>query len=432
MWTNPVILSVTSMLILCLLKMNVIFAILLATMVAGIVSGMGIENTMKILISGMGNNSETALSYILLGALAVAINNTGVASILSRKISKVVSGKKWMLALIIAAIACCSQNLIPVHIAFIPILIPPLLKLMNELKMDRRGMACALTFGLKAPYIVIPAGFGLIFHGIIKNEMNSNGMSIELSEVWRANIILGLSMVIGLFIAIFISYAKKREYEDKEIIGTKEIISDKMEKKHWLTVIAAAIAFSVQIKTDSLPLGAIVAIGFMIVVKIIDWNDMDKIVNGGIGIMGMIAFIMLVAAGYGKVIRETGAVKQLVDSVVMVLGGSKFYGSLIMLLVGLFITMGIGTSFGTIPILATIYVPLCKNLGITEIGTIVLIACAGALGDAGSPASDSTLGPTAGLNADGQHDHIKDTCIPTFIHYNIPLIIAGIIGGIFF
>ena len=107
-------------------------------------------------------------------------------------------------------------------------------------------------------------------------------------------------------------------------------------------------------------------------------------------------------------------------------------GSFVMLLVGLFVTMGIGTSFGTIPILAAIYVPLCIELGISPLGTIVLIACAGALGDAGSPASDSTLGPTAGLNADGQHDHIRDTCIPTFIHYNIPLIIAGVIGGVLF
>ena len=48
-----------------------------------------------------------------------------------------------------------------------------------------------------------------------------------------------------------------------------------------------------------------------------------------------------------------------------------------------------------------------------------LLGTAGALGDAGSPASDSTLGPTAGLNTDGQHDHIWDTCVPTFLHYNI-------------
>lgn len=29
-----------------------------------------------------------------------------------------------------------------------------------------------------------------------------------------------------------------------------------------------------------------------------------------------------------------------------------------------------------------------------------------------------------GLNADGRHDHIRDSVIPTFIHYNIPLLIA--------
>lgn len=118
---NPVILSVTTMIVLSLLKLNVILAILVAALVAGATSGIGINETMKTLIGGMGGNSETALSYILLGTLAVAINSTGVAALLSKKISKVVSGKKWILALIIAVIACFSQNLIPVHIAFIPI-----------------------------------------------------------------------------------------------------------------------------------------------------------------------------------------------------------------------------------------------------------------------------------------------------------------------
>lgn len=64
--------------------------------------------------------------------------------------------------------------------------------------------------------------------------------------------------------------------------------------------------------------------------------------------------------------------------------------------------------------------------------TIVILAAAAALGDAGSPASDTTLGPTAGLNADGQHNHIKDTCIPTFLHYNIPLILFALIAVLIF
>ncbi len=58
-----------------------------------------------------------------------------------------------------------------------------------------------------------------------------------------------------------------------------------------------------------------------------------------------------------------------------------------------------------------------------------LLVTAGALGDAGSPASDSTLGPTSGLNMDGQHDHMKDSVIPTFIHFNIPLMIFGWIAA---
>lgn len=430
---NPVIISVTSMLILCLLKLNIILAILIAALIAGITSGIGVKETMSLLIGGMGGSSETALSYILLGTLAVAINETGVAALLAKKTSKIISGKKWILALFIAAIACCSQNLIPVHIAFIPILIPPLLKLMNKLKMDRRGMACALTFGLKAPYIVLPVGFGLLFHNIIKEQLRISKVNIEIGQIWRSTWILGLAMVIGLFIAVFISYAKPREYKDLNIKGIeKEENFEKMESKHWLTIVAAILAFAIQSYTDSLPLGAVGGIVFMIITRTIKWNEIDDLVNKGLGIMGMIAFIMLVAAGYATVLKETGAIRELVSGVVNIVGGSKIMGSFVMLMVGLFVTMGIGTSFGTVPILAVIYVPLCLELGISVPGTIVLIACAGALGDAGSPASDSTLGPTAGLNADGQHDHIKDTCIPTFIHYNIPLLIAGMIGGVLF
>ena len=148
--------------------------------------------------------------------------------------------------------------------------------------------------------------------------------------------------------------------------------------------------------------------------------------------MGFIAFVMLVAAGYGNVIRETGAVPELVEGVISIIGTNKVLGAFVMLLVGLFVTLGIGTSFGTIPILAVIYCPLAISLGFSPAGTAILVAAAGALGDAGSPASDSTLGPTAGLNADGQHQHIWDTCVPTFLHYNIPLIIFGLIGSLVF
>lgn len=427
---NPVVVSITVMIILCLLKFNVLLAILVSAIVAGVCSGMPIGDTMSTLVEGMGGNSETALSYILLGALAIAVSKTGLASILARKISKVVKGKKLTLILLIAFISCFSQNLIPVHIAFIPILIPSLLKLMNKLKIDRRAVACALTFGLKTPYIVLPVGFGLIFQNIIRDQMIANGIDATTNMVTSVMWIAGIGMVLGLLIAVFISYRKPRDYKDVTIDGLDENeIDEKMTKKHWCALLGALTAFLVQILTGSLPLGGLCAIIVLFLTGAVKFNEIDDLLDGGVKMMGLIGFIMLVAAGYGNVLRETGSVEALIASVTGLVGNSKFMGALLMLLVGLLVTMGIGSSFGTLPIIAAIYCPLGVSLGFSTPAIILLLGVAGALGDAGSPASDSTLGPTAGLNVDKQHDHIWDTCVPTFIHYNIPLLIFGMIGA---
>ena len=427
---NPVVISIAVMIVLCLFKFNVFLSILVSAIVAGVCSGMPIGDTMSILVGGMGGNAETALSYILLGALAVAVSKTGLASILAKKISKIVKGKKLTLILLIAFMSCFSQNLIPVHIAFIPILIPSLLGLMNKLKIDRRGVACALTFGLKTPYIAIPVGFGLIFQNIIRDQMTANGMEITTGMVTSVMWIAAIGMILGLLVAVFITYRKPRDYKDKTIEEIEENeIEEKMTSKHWFALLGAVTAFIVQILTGSLPLGGLCAIIVLFVSGAIKFDEIDELVDGGVKMMGLIGFIMLVAAGYGSVLRETGAVESLVASVSGLVGNSKLIGALLMLLVGLLVTMGIGSSFGTLPIIAAIYCPLGVSLGFSVKAIILLIGVAGALGDAGSPASDSTLGPTAGLNADKQHDHIWDTCVPTFIHYNIPLLIFGVIGA---
>jgi len=114
-----------------------------------------------------------------------------------------------------------------------------------------------------------------------------------------------------------------------------------------------------------------------------------------------------------------------VEGSVAAIGENKALAALLMLVVGLLITMGIGSSFSTIPIIAALYVPLALQLGFSPLAIVALVGTAGALGDAGSPASDSTLGPTAGLNVDGQHNHIWDTVVPTFLHYNLPLLAFG-------
>ena len=424
---NPVVLSVITMIVLCLLNLNVLFALLVAALVGGVASGMPFNEVLPTLVGGMGGASETALSYIMLGTFAVFINQVGLAAVLARKIASVVTGKRVLFLFIIAGVACLSQNLIPIHISFIPILIPPLLYVMNKEKLDRRAVACALTFGLKAPYIALPVGFGLIFHGIVVSSLKDNGVNVTLADTSKIMWVIAASMFLGLIFAIFVSYRKNREYKDIKITEGDEVVNDKLTKAHWFTIIATLLAFTIQIIWGSLPLGALVAILFLAITRTIKFSDIDKGMAGGIKLMGFIAFVMLVAAGYATVIRETGAVASLVEDVVGVVGNNKPVAAFVMLIVGLLITMGIGTSFGTIPILAAIYCPLALELGFSPTAIIILVAAAGALGDAGSPASDSTLGPTAGLNVDGQHRHIWDTCVPTFLHYNIPIIIVSLI-----
>jgi putative amino acid transporter len=432
---NAVVVSVIIMSVLSLLRVNVMLAILIAAGVAGLMEGLSLAETTNMLISGMGGQANTALSYIMLGIFAVMISYSEITGFLLKKLVNILKGKRSIMLLTIAGVACLSQNAVPIHIAFIPILIPPLLHLFDKMKVDRRGVATALTFGLKAPYIMIPAGFGLIFQGVIADEMKASGMEIPLSSVTYAMLIPGFGMVVGLLISIFITYRKDREptISDQGIID--EIAASKEVKlsftfRHFLTIMAIIGALIVQLVTDSLVLGGLTGIILMFIFTVVPFKEGERVVNEGITMMGMIAFVMLIASGYATILKETGAVEDLVQSTSGILGDNKLIIALLMLLVGLLITMGIGSSFGTIPVIAALFVPVCATFGFSPMATAALIGTAGALGDAGSPASDSTLGPTSGLNADGKHHHIWDTCVPTFLHYNIPLIIFGLLAAV--
>ena len=425
---NPVLVSVVVLCVLCLLKLNVLMSLVLAAMAGALLAGISLTEAMGILCSGFSANAATSLAYIFLGTFVTAVASSGLADIISRKISTVMGNNAVKLLLMLAGIACLSQNLVPVHIAFIPIMIPPMLTLFNRLKVDRRGVACALAFGLKAPYICIPFGFGAIFMGIVASNMSANGMEVSISDVARYNWILGAAMAIGLLIAVLFSYRKPREYQDLAVdTSATEAVSDHLTKDHYVTMAAVVLVVVVQIFTESLALSALCGVLLMILCGTIRWNKIDEHVASGIQLMGMVAMIMLVAGGYAEVMKATGAVNELVEAAVDVMGGSKLIAAFVITLIGLLVTMGIGSSFSTVPVLAVLYVPMCQKLGFSPAATILLMSAAAALGDAGSPASDTTLGPTSGLNADGQHDHIWDTCVPTFIHYNIPLIIASVV-----
>lgn len=427
-WSNPAFVAIICMCVLSLLRLNVMLSMISATLIAGLMGGLGITESFNAMIDGMKGNLNIALSYILLGALAVAIAKSNLIKVALSKLIGLMNYKRSTFCFLIAFIACFSQNLVPVHIAFIPILIPPLLHLMNRLELDRRAVACALTFGLQAPYLVLPVGFGLIFQTTILEQLKANGVSATLAQITGVMWIAGLAMVVGLLVAVLMLYKKPRHYKEKSF-NIENYDSLKLNYHDYLTFIGIIVAFVIQLATDSMPLAAFLALAIILLGRGIKFKETDSLMDDSVKMMAFIAFVMLVASGFGEVLQKVHAIEGLVNAITSVVQG-KFLGAFLMLVVGLFITMGIGTSFGTIPIIAVFYVPLCAKLGFSVESTILLIGIAAALGDAGSPASDSTMGPTCGLNADNQHNHIYDTCVPTFLVYNLPLIVFGVVGAL--
>ncbi|WP_078414173.1 Na+/H+ antiporter family protein [Priestia abyssalis] len=435
---NAVILAVLAMLVLSLLRVNVVFSLIIGSMVGGLTGGLGLNNTVEVFTGGLGNSASVALSYALLGGFAVAISKTGLPEAVVQFALNIVGRKgdskrkalsKVLIVFIILLMSCFSQNLIPIHIAFIPILIPSLLKVFNELQLDRRLIATVITFGLITPYVFLPTGFGAIYHDIVFTNMKEAGMAIDKADIPTAMAIPVLGMVFGLLLAVFISYRKPRVYKDIEV--NQDGVQKGYTTKGIVVALAAIIAsLVIQLQLDSMIFGALAGIIVVYFSGSIKWNEADSMLTDGMRMMAFIGFVMLSASGFASVLQETGHIDTLVKNSADLIGNSKAIGALAMLVIGLLVTMGIGSSFSTIPIIAAIFVPLCMELGFSPLATIAIIGTAGALGDAGSPASDSTLGPTSGLNIDGQHNHIWETCVPTFIHYNIPLIIFGWIAAL--
>ncbi|MGM0914536.1 MAG: Na+/H+ antiporter family protein [Pseudomonadota bacterium] len=441
---NAVIIAVLVMVGLSLARVSVVFALVVGALVGGLVGGLSVEETLGAFNDGVGGGAKVALAYATLGAFAVAISRSGLPDLLARRLIGLLGQEatanrqavvKYLLLGAVLLVAISSQNLIPVHIAFIPILIPPLLKVMNQLRLDRRAVACALTFGLTAPYMLLPVGFGAIFlNDILLANINQAGEALGL-EITRGMVPLAMGvpvggMALGLLVAVFISYRKPRDYEALDV-ATSNVPHHHPEthEPHALglvmSVVAIVAALGIQLWTGSMILGGLVGFALLSVGGIFKWREADDLFTSGMRMMALIGFIMISASGFAAVMTATGQIETLVESSVEVIGDNRGLAALLMLLVGLFITLGIGSSFSTIPIIAAIFVPLAVQFGFSPLATVALVGTAAALGDAGSPASDSTLGPTSGLNVDRQHDHIWDSVVPTFVHYNIPLIAFG-------
>ena len=323
-FVNAVVISVAVMLLLALLRVHVVIALFIGALVGGLMAGMGLEGTMLAFESGLGDGAKIALSYALLGAFAMAVAASGLpkalADALIRKLNtgseeasqKVVTITTYLVIGGILAMSIMSQNLIPVHIAFIPLLIPPLLTVFNRLKIDRRVIACVLTFGLVTTYMLLPVGFGKIFlEDILLSNIERAGLDTSGINIVQVMAIPALGMVVGLLIAVFISYRKPREYEERPLAGGTIVQPTPTRYSLIMSIIAIVATFAIQLivqftgsEADGLLLGSLVGLGIFLLSGVVEWNKADDVFTSGMRMMALIGFVMISAQGFAAVINE--------------------------------------------------------------------------------------------------------------------------------
>ena len=75
---NPVVISVVVLLILSAIRLNVVFALILASIVGGVAAGFGCPETMKAFLgAGLANGAKLAFNYAMLGAFSIATKEAG-------------------------------------------------------------------------------------------------------------------------------------------------------------------------------------------------------------------------------------------------------------------------------------------------------------------------------------------------------------------
>ena len=426
--SNPMMVSVAVMLVLCILKVNVFLSVILAAMLCTLLGGGALVDGMNTFIGGLGGNAEVVLSMLLFGILANAMVKSGIGEALSPRIMKLMGKNAWIIVVLLGLMAIISETFILIATIFVPIVVPPLLPILNRYRIDRRLACTVIISGFQIGYACIPVGYGLIFQGIVRDEMAANGLDIPLHLVTSSCVVIAMAMFIAIMVA-FLLFRKPRDYcsASSNCYGGQD--APPLEWPHIACLISALVGVIIQVCTSSMGLGALAAVLTMVFTGAVKPKDFDRTTVEGMGTMAFVCFVLMSASGYANVSRAFGELDALVSAFVALCGGGKLLPAVIMLFLGLVITMGIGSSWGTAPIIAAVFVPMGLELGFSSSAIAMLIAAAAVLGDAGSPSSDQTLIPTAAFNVDGQHDHIYDTCIPSFLCDNVSLFVVASIAA---
>ncbi|MGO2078533.1 MAG: Na+/H+ antiporter NhaC family protein, partial [Staphylococcus equorum] len=305
---NAVVIAVVLMIVLCLCRLNVVISLFIGALVGGLISGMNITEIVSVFGKNIVDGAEVALSYALLGGFAALISYSGITDYLVNKIIDAIHAEnskmsrvkvKIIIIVALLAISIMSQNLIPVHIAFIPIVIPPLISLFNELNIDRRQIAIIIGFGLCFPYVLMPFGFGQIYHQIIQSGFSKADHPIEMGMIWKSMLIPSIGYIVGLIAGIYY-YRKPRKYIQRDEV--KDTTHTEIKPYILIVTVVSIIAtFLVQLLTDSMIFGALAGVLVFFISRAYKWTELDKKFVDGIQIMSFIGVVILSANGFAGV-----------------------------------------------------------------------------------------------------------------------------------
>ena len=105
-------------------------------------------------------------------------------------------------------------------------------------------------------------------------------------------------------------------------------------------------------------LGAMLGFAVFMMLGVMNRDAASDVFGEGIKMMAMVGFIMIAAQGFAAVMTATGEIKPLVEHSMQLFGSNKGMAAFAMLFVGLLVTMGIGSSFSTLPIITAIYMQI--------------------------------------------------------------------------
>ena len=88
--TNPVVISVAILLVLSMLRLNIVFAIVIAAFSGGAIAGLGEVKTLDVFSNTLSSGAKIAFNYAMLGAFSIVISKSGLTELLASALMKMI------------------------------------------------------------------------------------------------------------------------------------------------------------------------------------------------------------------------------------------------------------------------------------------------------------------------------------------------------